>query len=174
MSRSRNWTVGPRLIALAMICVTVLTGCAVSREQFQRERYSLRDDEICRALLYARKEYDYSYQDELSDELQRRGVQTYSCSSLVADADRRATAALVGVLAAATVVAIAKNSNGGGGGYYGDQIDYDWAWDEFYDQHYSLVWACRGKQTGQFAEFSNCRNKLKVDHTWPAKTAPGR
>ena len=76
---------------------------------------------------------------------------------------------LLSVVAVAGAVAIAANGGGGGGSNYAAQ-DYDWAWDEFYNQHYQLVWACRGKQTGQFADLEKCAYKYKSDITWPAKS----
>lgn len=45
--------------------------------------------------------------------------------------------------------------------------DHEWAWDQFYAQNYQLVWACRGIQTGQFAEESRCAYKTKFDSRWP-------
>ena len=47
--------------------------------------------------------------------------------------------------------------------------DYEWAWDQFYHSNGSLVWACRGVQTGQFAEKINCLGKPKNDYRWPNK-----
>lgn len=52
--------------------------------------------------------------------------------------------------------------------YLAPARDYEWDWDEFYYDN-SLVWACRGVQTGQFAEQSNCAYKVKVDFRWPDK-----
>lgn len=46
--------------------------------------------------------------------------------------------------------------------------DYDWDWDQFYHNG-SLLWACRGIQTGQFAEQSRCQYKHQSDYRWPAK-----
>ncbi|GAA6141937.1 hypothetical protein [Hydrogenophaga sp. 5NK40-0174] len=160
---------------LAVSIAMALSGCAVSRAQFNREKHSLRDDEVCRASLAARKATDFDYQDEIGEELMRRGIPFESCSSIVATADRRAAAAFVGVLAAATVVAAARHQGSGGGAYYGGAPhDYDWAWDQFYDQHGNLVWACRGRQSGQFSHLDQCRFKLKADNTWPSKRAWGR
>ena len=47
--------------------------------------------------------------------------------------------------------------------------DYDWAWDQFYHSSGSLVWACRGIQTGRFAEKTKCYGKPKHDNRWPNK-----
>ena len=46
--------------------------------------------------------------------------------------------------------------------------DYQWDWDAFYRDG-RLVWACRGVQTGRFAELERCRGKPKNDSRWPTK-----
>ena len=75
---------------------------------------------------------------------------------------------ILGVAATAALAA-----SGGGGGYTGNSYyaptDYDWAWDQYYNQYRQLVWSCRGKQTGQFADLSRCQYKPANDLTWPAK-----
>ena len=68
---------------------------------------------------------------------------------------------------------------GGGSGCYGLSIiegldklpthDTDWAWDQFHHSTGSLVWACRGIQTGQFAKHTRCAGKSKNDYRWPNK-----
>jgi len=79
-----------------------------------------------------------------------------------ADFSTANTLAAIGgtVLAAAVIIAVAKN--GGGGGYRAS--DYDYAWDYL---PASAQWACRGKQTGQFAYQSNCQFDPVNDYTWP-------
>jgi hypothetical protein len=47
--------------------------------------------------------------------------------------------------------------------------DTDWAWDQFHHSTGSLVWSCRGIQTGQFAELERCAGKSKNDDRWPNK-----
>lgn len=47
--------------------------------------------------------------------------------------------------------------------------DKAWDWDEFYDTRGRSVWACRGVQTGRFAEEDRCRYKFKDDRRWPSK-----
>jgi len=39
------------------------------------------------------------------------------------------------------------------------RYDVDWDWDQFYHSTGSLVWACRGIQTGQFADLYRCSGK---------------
>nr|WP_143028912.1 hypothetical protein [Massilia sp. PDC64] len=47
--------------------------------------------------------------------------------------------------------------------------DFDWEWDQFYNSSYQLVWACRGVQSGQFADASRCAYKPQTDLRWPEK-----
>ena len=57
-------------------------------------------------------------------------------------------------------------------GYYPQpvqQVDNEWYWDEFYNQSYQLVWACRGAQTGEFAEVWRCNGRPQSDWKWPQK-----
>jgi len=49
------------------------------------------------------------------------------------------------------------------------RYDVDWDWDQFYHSTGSLVWACRGIQTGQFADLYRCSGKSKNDYRWPNK-----
>jgi hypothetical protein len=78
------------------------------------------------------------------------------------------------ILGVAAAVAAAKG--GGGSGYAAPPqfapTDYEWDWDLFYNQYRQLTWACRGVQSGQFAELDKCQYKLKVDQRWPSLEAP--
>lgn len=76
-------------------------------------------------------------------------------------------AAAVGVVALA-LVAIAKGGGGSGGGqnYGANTVDTGWAWDGFYSNGL-YQWACRGVQTGRFAEEWHCAGQTKVDSYWP-------
>ena len=79
---------------------------------------------------------------------------------------------ILSVLAAVAVAAVARGGGGGGGGNsYSNAaaVDSEWAWDQFYNEHYQLVWACRGIQTGQFADQWRCQYKSMNDLTWPSK-----
>lgn len=73
---------------------------------------------------------------------------------------------------AIAVVALAAYGVAQGGGGTANSLapttDYDWDWDQFYHNG-SLIWACRGIQTGQFAEQSRCQYKYQSDYRWPAK-----
>ena len=79
---------------------------------------------------------------------------------------KNTTAAVVGTAAAVALIVLAAKSGGGGygGGYSGGSYDYDWAWDY---RSANGQWACRGRQTGQYAYPSNCRYDPVNDYTWP-------
>jgi outer membrane murein-binding lipoprotein Lpp len=49
------------------------------------------------------------------------------------------------------------------------RIDREWDWDQFYGPNNQLVWACRGVQSGQFADAAYCNYLMKVDFRWPDK-----
>jgi hypothetical protein len=48
-----------------------------------------------------------------------------------------------------------------------NEIDRDWAWDQFRDGFGNRVWRCRGKHSGEFLEDFFCTGHLKRDYTWP-------
>ena len=48
--------------------------------------------------------------------------------------------------------------------YPSSQTDYDWDWDY---QPANGQWACRGIQTGRYAQHSNCLYDAKDDDRWP-------
>lgn len=50
-------------------------------------------------------------------------------------------------------------------------VDLDYAWDEF-NHRGTLVWGCRGVQTGKFVSESLCFAQPKVDSHWPSKNVP--
>lgn len=81
--------------------------------------------------------------------------------------DRQKWAAAAAIVAVAAIAYSATRSDGGGG-YAPAAVDYEWDWDQFYHQG-TLIWACRGVQTGQFAERSNCQYKYQSDYRWPNK-----
>jgi hypothetical protein len=76
---------------------------------------------------------------------------------------------LLTILGVAATAALAASGGGYTGNSYYAPTDYDWAWDQYYNQYGQLVWSCRGKQTGQFAEFDRCQYKPANDFTWPTK-----
>ena len=68
--------------------------------------------------------------------------------------------------AAAVGAAAYYIGKGGGGGSYAPPQDFDWDWDQFMLDG-RLSWACRGVQTGQFAEHAKCAYKPQTDWRWP-------
>lgn len=167
----------PRHVAACMIVPMLMTGCAVTPSQFAREKYSLRDDEICRAHVQALKTGDWNFKDKIDEELSRRGVSPSDCPQIVQKSSNDAAAVTVLAVLGAALVAVAKSGSGGAYAPYtpyephSSITDYDWAWDQFYNQYNLLVWACRGKQTGQFAVLEKCAWKPKHDLTWSSKRA---
>ena len=76
--------------------------------------------------------------------------------------DFSVTNTVLGVAGAALAVgAIAAGAKSGGGG---SVTDYDWDWDY---QPSNNQWVCRGIQTGQYSELSNCAYDVKDDDRWP-------
>ena len=159
-----------------LVIAALLTGCAISPQQFAAQRETLRPDELCKGRASALKNGDYQFRSDIDDELLRRGLGPSQCPAIIEEASRQAAAAAAIILGGLAVVAIAKSSGGGGGGYPYQPVlqDYDWEWDQFFDQNFQLVWACRGRQTGQFAVLDRCAYKWKSDNTWPSKRADTR
>lgn len=50
-------------------------------------------------------------------------------------------------------------------------LDIQLVWDQFYHRG-TLIWACRGAQTGDFVPASYCASQPKVDTRWPDKKTP--
>lgn len=165
-----------RAVAL-LTAASLASGCAISPEQFARERHTLRIDEVCRGYLKSLESSNSNFYRDTTDELDRRQVSRLECSRIVKESNDQAAGALTAVLLGAAIIAVAANSGGGSGGYvnpYAPVYDYDWAWDQFFNENYALVWACRGKQTGQFAALEKCSSKYQSDFTWPSKRADAR
>lgn len=152
------------LSALALI--TLVTGCAVTPSSFYQNPSSHGLAKICRAYQGQEAIKDSKFRSALASELSRRGKSAAECNSIIADADRT-NAAIGAALVGAAVLYQASKSGGGGGGV--STSDYSYAWDQFYHSSGNLVWACRGRQTGRFAETSNCASSPKNDLTWPSK-----
>jgi hypothetical protein len=71
----------------------------------------------------------------------------------------------VAAVVSAVIVAAARSGGGsGGGGYAGDS---QWDWDLFNNAYGQATWACRGVQTGQFADLWRCNGLTKTDYRWP-------
>lgn len=159
-------------ISSALI-LALLTGCAVSPADFNAKRYEISDTRLCKTWKSAAASGDIAFQNDVGGEVLRRGLSAGKCEQLERD---QALAIGAGVLLGAALIAAARNGGAGGGaavgggaGYASTTYDYDWEWDQFYNQNRVLVWACRGVQTGQFAEQQHCAGKLMTDWKWPGK-----
>ena len=163
----------PKCVAIFLVAA-LMTSCAMSPEQFQKERYSVGDARLCKTWRGAVASDDWPFITDVGDEIVRRGLDNVKCAQIERN---QALAIGAGVLVGAAVVAAARNGGGvgagvavgGGAGYAGANYDYDWEWDEYYSANNELVWSCRGVQTGQFAEPERCVGKTQTDFKWPAK-----
>lgn len=145
--------------AFASICLA-LSGCAATKQEFYAKKDDLWDWSVCKTWREASASGDVDFRNDVYAEILKRNMTGSGCNTRNNVADIGAVSVIVlGVVAAALAA-------GGGGGNPGVN-DYDWAWDQFRDQSGSLVWACRGRQSGQFAEQWRCNGKLMTDATWP-------
>lgn len=160
----------PALVAVAV----ALTGCATTPAQFAAQRQRMSNPDVCKAVVDARAGNDLTYMSDTYDEARKRGLTVAECEAYVAKArsDLATGVAAVALIALAVVAASKGSGTTAGNSYASTATDYQWEWDEFYNDKWQLVWACRGVQTGQFADQSRCQYKLKVDTTWPSKSAP--
>ena len=149
-----------------------LVGCAITRERFRSNPGALSNASVCVTLNRAIKAKDFSFAYFAREELEKRRIQEKSCNKIIADQDAEIAAATVLMLGTTAIVAASlKNRGGGGDGIrgYAPPIDTEWDWDQFYNDSYQLVWACRGVQTGQFADEGRCYSKFQTDSRWPQK-----
>jgi len=87
----------------------------------------------------------------------------YKDGQMVKSGNNIANAAVVAIIVGAVYAIAASNGGGGGGGGHAPS-DSDWDWDY---QPKNGQWACRGIQTGQYAELSKCAGDYKDDDRWP-------
>ena len=144
-----------------VLVAALISSCAMSPEQFQKERYSVGDARLCKTWRGAVASNNWVFIN-VGDEIVRRGLDNVKCAQIERN---QALAIGAGVLVGAAVVAAARNGGGagvavgGGAGYSGANYDYDWECDEYYSANNELVWSCGGVQTGQFAEPERCVGK---------------
>lgn len=161
-----------KVTALGLIGL-LLSGCALTPAEFSAKRYEISDTRVCKTWRSASNSGDSAFLRVAWDEVSRRGLDREKCQRLETDQD---VAIGAGILIGLAALAAAKGGSaasgaavGGSAGYGSTTYDYDWEWDQFYNQYRNLVWACRGVQTGQFADPSHCAGKLQTDWKWPAK-----
>lgn len=158
---------------ISAVLALSLIGCAVTHQHFSSVRSSMSNEQVCDASVDSRKGDSLAFMSDTYSEVTRRGMTVESCEAMVAEKKRNA-AMLVAVLAGA---ALAVSASKGGGAaapsaWAPTAVDTDWAWDQFYGPNFQLMWACRGIQTGQFADQWRCQYKIKVDSRWPGLSAP--
>lgn len=161
-----------RTFAVSMLCsilvVTPLAGCATSSASYYEKRGSFSNATLCRTYQAAQKDGNASLAADVRSDLSRQfGADVYNCDSIIKAQNQKIAGVIVAVAAVAAVAAAAANSGGGGSGYTAS--DYQWDWDLFYNQYGQLVAACRGIQTGQFADNYRCAGLTQDDNRWPAK-----
>jgi hypothetical protein len=155
-----------RQAACAVAACVAMTGCAVRPAVFYKDPYGVGDTRLCRTSDAAVKSGDSRYVQSVQAELDRRGITPAQCQQLERD---QTGAIVVGSLLVVAAVAAARAGGSGGGGTPSNSYvsDYEWDWDQFRNQYGQFVWACRGVQSGQFADNSKCFGKFQVDSRWP-------
>lgn len=141
----------------------------MSPKQFESSKFGMTDSQVCRVVPDMHKSPDVSFATSVSAELDRRGLTSAGCADMVAKENQRAALVLGAILLGAAAVAVARSGGSGGSTYAPASYNTDttWAWDQFRDQFGSLIWACRGRQTGQFADQWRCAGQFQSDYTWP-------
>jgi hypothetical protein len=155
-------------IAILMSLVLALVGCAASPATFYKNVSNLSDTQICKTDRVAERSQDPRFRQDVDAEMNRRGLTSEKCRSLIAR-QRIGIGALIVVAAAAAAAASSSGGGGGGGGAPASNYassDYEWDWDIFSEYGVQKV-ACRGVQTGQFADNWHCSGKLVNDNRWP-------
>jgi len=149
----KGWIV--RVLIYAV--VLALSGCAANKGKFYNSPASINTWSLCRSMAESASAGDTQYFYDLNAEAQRRGMTFSDCKTRNAVVEVGvATVVVLGIVAAAM-----SGRGGGGGG------DTSWAWDNFQGQDGSMLWACRGRQTGQFADQWRCSGLPMNDFTWP-------
>ena len=114
---------------------------------------------LCRTYL---KTDNAEFKKDISRELSKRGLQKSNCASLV---NKQNTQIVVGAVVAAAAIYCAVECGNTGAGTYHNAAD----WDQFYDEKFQLVWACRDITSGRFANSNNCAGLPKTDVRWPSR-----
>lgn len=140
--------------------LSVLSGCATSKADFYNSPASVGDWSLCRTWADASNAGDLQFANDVGREAIARGMTQDGCrtKNMVVEVGA-VTIVVLGVVAAA----LAASGGGGGPGV----TDTSWAWDQFRAQDGSMLWACRGRQTGQFADQWRCSGLPMNDWAWP-------
>ena len=158
-----------------LILALAISGCTTSPSSFIKNAAKLDDTDVCQNFLkdfnklYRKKSsgtitaLESQYLTKLEYQYDSRSLTRPRCERLVAENNKRILAGVAAVTAAVAVANYASKNSGGG---YAPQ---GYAWDQFYDNSYNLIWRCRNKSNGQFAADSFCSGQYKVDSTWTGK-----
>jgi hypothetical protein len=163
-----------RLVCLIAIAA-LLQGCAASAATFYANSASISNAQLCRTLRNTDPVAEPAFAADLRRAVEARGLSDASCQSLVSKQN--------GTIAAATMIGVAlvgvasRSNNVGVGVGVGvgmssepDRVaDSDWDWDEFSTPSQGRMWGCRGIQTGQLVDPSQCAGKVQTDWRWPQK-----
>jgi len=131
--------------------------------------------EVCRAQRAALKTGNQARILAVERAMSNKGLNSTDCARIndASGPDTQATASTAEVVGAVAALAIlaAIAARGGGGAQVSQRIgqvsDYQWDWDAFNDQYGRLTWACRGVQSGEFADLWRCNSKIQSDNRWP-------
>ena len=168
-----------RTTAGLLAAAVLAGGCAqapLTYERFVHQTQGLSDAQVCQAWFHARQTNQADYLRMAYSEASRRGLEYSGCLAMQEEQQKReqeqtktARNILLGVAIVALTVAAARRGSGGG---YSERADTSYSWDLFYNEYRQLVWACRGEQTGQFADQEKCAYKPRHDGRWPSLEAP--
>lgn len=162
------------MLGLASGCATVGPTPPLLYQQFAVAPGGVTDAQLCSTWVHANDTDQAEFEEAVYKEASRRSLTFSECVGRTKRQDDRGNVirnVLIGAAVVGLAVALARRG-GGGGGYAPTVTDYSWSWDLFYNEYRQLVWACRGEQTGQFAELNKCQFKPKNDHRWPSLEAP--
>jgi hypothetical protein len=160
-----------------LIATTVTVGC-VSGPALNSDPVSLESRDVCRLRQSALQKGNDEIFDAATAEIERRGYTVQDCYRWAAgdELDKQARTerikqglALAAVALGAAAVAYSAAHQSGSSGTQSVTYDREWDWDLFHDQYGNLVAACRGVQTGQFADGWRCSGKAQTDWRWPGQ-----
>jgi len=145
-------------VCAASVLAIFLGGCAANKGEFYASPSSVGGWSLCRAWVNAHSSGDRQFSDDLAAEAAQRGLTFGDCQT-------RNTLVEVGAVTVVVLGVVAAAMAGGGGG--GSGGDSTFAWDQFMANDGSMMWACRGRQTGRFADQWRCSGLPMNDYTWP-------
>lgn len=152
-----------RGVVTSVISTQLVSCVGITSQSFYANPSQASDYQICKSW---KSTEDIAFKLSLKAELESRGKSLFDCQRIM---DERHNAIAIGAILGAALIAISQSGGGGSGSAPSYATDYDYAWDQFRNEYGQLVWACRGKQTGQFAYKEKCQYKSVNDYTWPTK-----